>query len=649
MCQSNDPLVHSKTFSNNGLQGKAMQILIIKRWLIVCCCMVVVMIFLGGVTRLTDSGLSIVEWKPVTGIIPPFNNSSWQSEFVKYQNFPEYQQRNIDMSLSEFKFIFWLEFIHRLAGRITGLLYLIPLLYFFIKGKINRSSVFVYLTILILFFVQGFIGWYMVKSGLILHPYVSHFRLGCHLIIAVIIYNLLFCQLMLGSFDILLISHGLKLSSQKFFCLLSLILIYMQILLGALVAGLDGGLVYNSFPLMGNNFIPKEVTFDSLNIQSFNDPVFVQFIHRIGAYMVSISIILLGNSLVKLAHPKLKRVACAILLVLGLQILSGIIVVLYSVPISIALLHQIFAIILLSCISWCYFLLDVNIELPTRLDRYLKIFYPSLTQGIIERSLRLRKIRVNSCKIEASFRVKAGDKIFIDSSLNLAVSTGKLLNDYLIYQDDYFIAIDKPAGLAVQSGSKIRLSIDDALQYLNSLGTEFKLVHRLDKDTSGILLIAKNYLSSIKMMRAFQEKIIQKTYLAVGLGKLQKNEGEISGMIGKKRGRGYEIVENDEEGGKFAITYYKLLKVLRTSADNNSNISLLEFTPLTGRMHQLRFHAKMLNCPILGDVKYGTAESITLSKKMLLHAQKIMLPKQIFGKEIIIETKLPSYFNLNSI
>lgn len=295
--------------------------------------------------------------------------------------------------------------------------------------------------------------------------------------------------------------------------------------------------------------------------------------------------------------------------------------------------------------------------IPCRLDRYLKTLYPSLTQGLIERSLRFKQIMVNASKAEASLRVSLGDEIFLDDKLDLqpkednqkvfansaVVLASKLLNEYLIYQNEYFIAINKPTSLATQGGSKINLSIDEALQYLNSQGADFKLVHRLDKDTSGILLIAKNYEASIKLVQAFQDKVIQKTYLAITLGSPPNDQGEISGMIGKNKGGAYQIVQNDTKDGKLAVTRYKLLSKL------NNNLSLIEFTPLTGRMHQLRFHAKMLRCPIIGDIKYGSTESIELSKQMLLHAKRIILPAEIFDEEIIINTELPQYFKLATL
>ncbi len=319
--------------------------------------MVVLIIFLGGLTRLTDSGLSIIEWKPVSGVIPPLNDDDWQYEFTKYQQSPEYQKKNSNMTVSEFKFIFWLEFIHRLAGRVAGLLYLLPLLYFAINGKIAKKSYPSYFAILLLFAIQGFMGWYMVKSGLVLEPYVSHFRLACHLIIAVMIYNLLFYKLMSNNFDILLIDKKINLKWQQAFCLLSIIVIYLQIFLGGLVAGLDAGLVYNNFPLMDNNFIAEEIQFKQLNIDSFSDPVFIQFIHRINAYIICFSVILFAINLRKINHPKLNKIAYYAFMALVLQMLTGIITLLYSVPIIIALLHQFLAIILLSSILWGYFLL----------------------------------------------------------------------------------------------------------------------------------------------------------------------------------------------------------------------------------------------------------------------------------------------------
>lgn len=292
-------------------------------------------------------------------------------------------------------------------------------------------------------------------------------------------------------------------------------------------------------------------------------------------------------------------------------------------------------------------IIKVDTTIPCRLDKYLRRLYPKLTQGIIERALRQKQIIVNGYKAEASLRIGESDEIFINDKLNLPQEetlevifsdsviklASKITKDYLIYENEHFIAINKPAGLATQGGTKINLSIDDALKYLN-----YKLVHRLDKETSGLLIIAKNYESSVKLVNAFKEKLIAKTYIAVVFGRPLEDSGEIRGLIGKKRDGAYEIVDIDNENGKLAITYYKLLKPL------NNNLSLIEFTLITGRMHQLRFHAKLLNCPIVGDTKYGMAQPPLHSKYMLLHASKVVLHEKIFGEEITLEAKLPNYF-----
>lgn len=297
-------------------------------------------------------------------------------------------------------------------------------------------------------------------------------------------------------------------------------------------------------------------------------------------------------------------------------------------------------------------IIDVNTPIPFRLDKYLKRLYPSLTQGVIEKALRQKQVTVNFQKAEANLRVKEGDTIFINDYFHLPVTqhetlvfadaeiklAKKILTDYLIYEDDHLIAINKPASLATQGGSKINLSIDSALKYLNYQGADFKLVHRLDKETSGLLLIAKNYLSSVKLHDAFKEKLVIKKYFAITYGRPVKNVGIVKSNIGKSKGRMFKITDIDSDNGKLAITYYKLLKSL------NNNLFLIEFMPVTGRMHQLRLHAQLLGCPILGDDKYGNKEVMPYSKYMFLHANNIYLSESIVGKEIKLEAKLPFYF-----
>ncbi|CAN0596968.1 unnamed protein product, partial [Ectocarpus sp. 12 AP-2014] len=273
-------------------------------WLFAMCIAVIFIIFIGGLTRLTDSGLSITEWNPVTGVLPPLDSESWKTEFGKYQQSPEYIKYNSGMSLDEFKPIYLLEFYHRIAGRLTALLYLIPLIFFITTGKINKDDLGIYVLALILLACQGVMGWYMVKSGLISDPHVSHYRLAAHLLLAVFLYIILFWQLMKNLFDPLLLPGDISVTLQKFWCFVSIALLLVQIVFGAFVAGLDAGLVYNSFPLMGDSFIPHEVSELTFSTYSFSEPVFIQFIHRILAYILFIVITIFCFSSLKLKNNK---------------------------------------------------------------------------------------------------------------------------------------------------------------------------------------------------------------------------------------------------------------------------------------------------------------------------------------------------------
>ncbi len=288
----------------------------------------------------------------------------------------------------------------------------------------------------------------------------------------------------------------------------------------------------------------------------------------------------------------------------------------------------------------------VNTKQEIRLDRYIRRIIPSITQGIIEKSLRQSRILVNGKKAKSNLRLIYEDKVEIahnllneENEVKKSYSSGvisladKLLGSYLIFKCKYFIAIAKPCGLAVQGGSKISLSIDDALGYMNqSQVAEYKLVHRLDKNTSGILLIAIGYENARILGDAFKNKEIKKTYHAVLCGAPSKKHGIISNKI-SKNGKEYEIVDINEDG-VIAETEYTLLKT-------NQKYSLVEFRPKTGRTHQLRVHGKFLSCPILGDMKYGGEKYI----RMMLHASSINIPESLFGESYNITSKIPSAFN----
>lgn len=277
-----------------------------------------------------------------------------------------------------------------------------------------------------------------------------------------------------------------------------------------------------------------------------------------------------------------------------------------------------------------------------RLDRYLKKLYPTITQGIIEKNLRSGKIRLNGKKTAANIRLQAGDVIFIDPVLdqqyhnlptqenhfepNIIALANKLLTEYLLFSSDDILIINKPHNLAVQGGSKINLSIDHALLYLNhTQNTDYKLVHRLDKATSGILLIAKHYEAARKITEGFSNKLIKKTYIAALSSVPKKASGIISNKIEKIASKGGEKMALSPSG-KLAETLYNTLQ-------DNRKYALVEFNPLTGRMHQLRLHSQLLGCPIIGDVKYGGPKY----QRMLLHAMRILLPAEILGYEIKVE------------
>ncbi|MDP4708453.1 MAG: RluA family pseudouridine synthase [Rickettsiaceae bacterium] len=287
---------------------------------------------------------------------------------------------------------------------------------------------------------------------------------------------------------------------------------------------------------------------------------------------------------------------------------------------------------------------------PIRLDRYLRRYYPDATQGLIEKSLRLGKIKLNGAKSKTSVRVVQNDVItifpgvfvvnehteiqeFPQDVIDLA---DQLLSQNILFSSEKFIAIDKPEGLAVQGGSKISLSIDEVLKYINyTQDTEYKLVHRLDKDTSGILLIANGYDNAAKLSNAFRDQLIKKVYIAILTGCPTSLEGNLVHKIGKDRSSVFEVVKELEIDGKLAETNYKVLK-------SNGGVSLVEFRPVTGRNHQLRFHSQFLGCPIVGDSKYGGDKH----KRMLLHAKTITLPASVFGRKITIDSDLPYEFEI---
>jgi len=314
----------------------------LKLWLITLFLLIIIMVAVGGLTRLTDSGLSITAWELFTGILPPLNINEWNFYFSEYKKIPEFQNINYNMTLDEFKIIFYWEYIHRLLARIVGLFSFIPLLFFSFKFRNNQFYSNKYYIIFLLVCLQGFIGWYMVSSGLIENNDVSHFRLSVHLTLALFIMCLIF-WFILDLFN----TKKFKIKISNLLLFFILLLIILQIVLGAFLSGLDGGLIYNSWPDMNGDFFPNDVVInDYLSSQLFYNPSIIQFFHRLTAYILLFFILLLNYQFIKkkLDFKNILFFDFAILF----QVFLGIITLMSGAEIKYASLHQLGSIIVLS-------------------------------------------------------------------------------------------------------------------------------------------------------------------------------------------------------------------------------------------------------------------------------------------------------------
>jgi len=324
---------------------------IINYWLLSVFFTISLMVAVGGITRLTRSGLSIVEWRPVTGIVPPLNEQEWQAEFDKYRQFPEFQKVNREMSLSEFKGIFFWEYFHRLIGRLIGFLFLIPFLYFLFTQKIRGPMIAKTFGAFFLGGLQGLMGWYMVKSGLVNLPRVSHYRLAAHLLLAFLILQYIL-WLVLDNWNRGEQSSFSRARLKKFRITLVAILsaVVVQIVYGAFTAGLRAGYGYNTFPMMGETWIPDSMfLLEPTILNFFENNVTVQFLHRYIGWGVLIAIFAFRFALKKETLTDRERLA-ANLLVIGvvIQFLLGVTTLVLAVPISVAVIHQVGASLLLS-------------------------------------------------------------------------------------------------------------------------------------------------------------------------------------------------------------------------------------------------------------------------------------------------------------
>lgn len=318
-------------------------------WLLILAGFILAMILLGGLTRLTNSGLSMVEWKVIVGTVPPMNETDWNEAFEKYKQFPEYRKLNQDMALDAFKFIFLMEYAHRLLGRLIGLVFLFPFAFFWLKGWLLPPMKRRGLILLLLGGLQGLIGWYMVKSGLVNMPRVSQYRLVLHLVTALLVYSLSLwyaCQIRLRP-----LSHELRpLASMRGMILGLLVLIGLQITSGGFVAGLKAGFAFNTFPKMNGEWLPRALgSLSPWYVNLLENPVTVQFTHRCLALLVFLAVCFFFFSYIReLREPRLRKAFYALLACMILQVALGIATLLLLVPVSLASLHQAGAIALWS-------------------------------------------------------------------------------------------------------------------------------------------------------------------------------------------------------------------------------------------------------------------------------------------------------------
>ena len=322
-------------------------------WLLVCCALVFGIVVVGGVTRLTHSGLSITEWQPIVGTVPPLSSGAWEEAFAKYRETPEFQQVNHHMTLEEFKPIFWMEWAHRLLGRLVGLAFLVPFLYFLLRRRLDWNLGWSLAGIFILGAVQGAMGWYMVKSGLLDDPRVSQYRLTAHLALAFLIYGWMF-WIALGLLRPRDVYADPRLAGLRRFSNWLVGLIFVVALTGGFVAGIRAGFAYNTFPLMNGHVVPPEVfMLEPWWLNFFNNMATVQFDHRLLAWVLAFLVPWFWIKSRRTRPPAAARLAChALLAALALQVALGIATLLLVVPIGLAAAHQAGAVVLFSAALW---------------------------------------------------------------------------------------------------------------------------------------------------------------------------------------------------------------------------------------------------------------------------------------------------------
>jgi heme a synthase len=320
----------------------------IARWLLAVAALVFCMVVVGGITRLTESGLSITQWKPIAGAIPPITHDQWMEAFRLYQQIPEYQQLRQGMTLSDFQFIFFWEWVHRLLGRLIGVAFALPLLWFAWRRAIPAGYGLRLVALLALGGLQGAIGWWMVKSGLSVRTDVSHYRLAIHLLTALFIMG----GLIWTALDLRALARdpSARPAILPPFALLVLLVVFVQLLFGAFTAGLDAGYVSNSWPLMNDHFVPEGIEWlGSLWATISNDPYLVHFIHRWWAWVAAAMLILLAR---KAKRAGQRGASIAINAAVGTQVALGIATVVSGIALPLAVLHQAVGALVVASAAW---------------------------------------------------------------------------------------------------------------------------------------------------------------------------------------------------------------------------------------------------------------------------------------------------------
>ena len=320
-------------------------------WLLVCAALVFAMVVVGGVTRLTHSGLSIVEWQPLVGTLPPLSQSDWEALFAKYRETPEFRIANLGMDLAGFKRIFWWEYVHRLLGRVIGVVFLVPFLWFLVRERLERRVAWQLAGVFALGALQGALGWFMVASGLVDDPRVSHFRLTAHLGVALAIFaaELWIALRLLGASAPAAAPRPLG----RFSLALTAI-VFVMALTGGMVAGLRAGFAYNTFPLMSGQLMPPEILMlEPWWKNFFWNTATVQFMHRTIAWLLIVLVPLFWWQALRAPLAPRARLACHLLLaVLAVQVALGIATLLLVVPLTLAAAHQGGAVLLLGAALW---------------------------------------------------------------------------------------------------------------------------------------------------------------------------------------------------------------------------------------------------------------------------------------------------------